>query len=535
MTFRARILRAALTVALLLGLGVTVGAAPASATVTQLCTGYASCAKQSMSSSGYASAGGTMWWRMYAGHNCTNYAAYRMVQSGMANVRPWDGSGNATNWGTAMSPITDGTPAVGAVAWWRAYVSPAGSAGHVAYVEQVISPDEIIVSQDSWGGDFSWARITRTSKGWPSGFVHFNDVPLTNTARPTITGTPRVGSVLTASPGTWNPGQVTVAYQWRADGAAIAGATSATLTLGRSLQDKRVSVKVTASKLGYPTTSTRSPATSAVQPGVLTNTVAPAVTGEPRVDGTLTATGGEWNPAPDTITYQWLADGAPVDGATAPDLVLTPALVGKTLAVTATASKDGYDPVSVTSAATAPVAPGTLTVAGTPAVDGVPRLGEELTLTRPDASPQATPAVRWLRAGKPIRGATGTTYALTREDLGARISAIVRYTRPGYTTVRTRSSRTPLVRTTPRMRVGVDTDSGQVAVRSVVRSRDVTGVQGVVQVRLRRQVVAELELVDGSASTTLSDLPSGTRTFRFRFHHTRQLTGVTVKRQVTIR
>ena len=102
----------------------------------------------------------------------------------MPNTRPWDGGGNATYWGSYMTNITDDTPTVGSVAWWRAGVYPAGSAGHVAYVEKVISPTEIIVSQDSWGGDFSWARITKSGSGWPSGFVHFNDVKLTNTARP---------------------------------------------------------------------------------------------------------------------------------------------------------------------------------------------------------------------------------------------------------------------------------------------------------------------------------------------------------------
>ncbi len=57
-----------------------------------------------------------------------------------------------------MSRITNGTPSVGAIAWWRAGVKPAGSAGHVGYVEKVVSADEIIVSQDSWNGDFSWTR-----------------------------------------------------------------------------------------------------------------------------------------------------------------------------------------------------------------------------------------------------------------------------------------------------------------------------------------------------------------------------------------
>jgi len=186
------------------GVGWTVAPSPASATVTRLCVGYAACAKAGYSSAGYDKAGGTMYWRMYAGHNCTNYAAYRMVQSGLPNERPWSGGGNATYWGTSMASITDGTPAVGAVAWWKAGVSPAGSAGHVAYVEEVVSDTEIIVSQDAWGGDFSWARITKTSSGWPSGFVHFNDVALTNDAVPVVTGAAKVGSTLTASAGYWS-------------------------------------------------------------------------------------------------------------------------------------------------------------------------------------------------------------------------------------------------------------------------------------------------------------------------------------------
>ena len=131
--------------------GLTVAPAPAQAAVSTLCDGYKACAQAGMSHAGYAQASGTMYWRMYSGHNCTNYVAYRMIQSGMSTARPWDGGGNATYWGSHMSSITDQTPAVGSVAWWKAGVYPAGSAGHVAYVEQVVSPEEIIVSQDSWG------------------------------------------------------------------------------------------------------------------------------------------------------------------------------------------------------------------------------------------------------------------------------------------------------------------------------------------------------------------------------------------------
>src|SRR3954454_12857379 len=220
-------LRLPLAVAALLLTGAVpvLSAAPAAATVTRLCYGYSACSRAGDSSAGYDRNNGTMYWRMYAGHNCTNYAAYRMVLSGLPNVRPWSGSGNAMYWGTSMSSITDQTPTVGAVAWWKAHVSPAGSVGHVAYVEKVISENEIIVSQDSWGGDFSWARITKTSSGWPSGFVHFNDVPLANTTRPAVSGTPRVGSVLSTSTGSWDARNVTTTYRWKAGRRDIPGAT----------------------------------------------------------------------------------------------------------------------------------------------------------------------------------------------------------------------------------------------------------------------------------------------------------------------
>ena len=170
-----------------------------------LCMGYQACRDAGMGNAGYAANNKTMYWRMYAGHNCTNYAAYRMVRSGLPNERPWSGGGNATYWGSSMSRITDGTPRVGAVAWWRANTGPAGSSGHVAYVERVVSTDEIVISQDSWNGDFSWAVVTRSSGNWPSGFVHFNDKTLVNAAAPVITGTPKVGAVLSTSPGTWRP------------------------------------------------------------------------------------------------------------------------------------------------------------------------------------------------------------------------------------------------------------------------------------------------------------------------------------------
>ncbi len=274
----------------LVALGVP--AAPAVADYTALCNGYAGCANAGYSNAGYRAASDKMFWRMYSGHNCTNYAAYRMVKAGMPNTRPWSGGGNAENWGHAMASITDHTPMVGAVAWWDAYVRPAGSSGHVAYVERVISSSEIWISEDSWSGDFHWRRVTKSGSGWPSGFIHFRDVALRNTAAPTIAGTVQVGQTLTATPGTWSRPVTSYTYQWLADGLPIPGATAATYVPGSGKFGKSISVKVSANATGYAAGTATSAATAPVAAGVLTNTEPPAISGAPEVGADLTASRG---------------------------------------------------------------------------------------------------------------------------------------------------------------------------------------------------------------------------------------------------
>ena len=70
---------------------------------TYLCTGYAGCRNAGYSDAGYGAVNSQMYWRMYSGHNCTNYAAYRMIQAGLSTERPWSGTGMAYNWGHAMA------------------------------------------------------------------------------------------------------------------------------------------------------------------------------------------------------------------------------------------------------------------------------------------------------------------------------------------------------------------------------------------------------------------------------------------------
>jgi 5'-nucleotidase len=114
-------------------------------------------------------------------------------------------------------------------------------------------------------------------------------VPITVEAEPTLTvgtptiddTTPVVGQTLTASPGTWGPAPVDLAYQWLADGAEITGADQATFTVTAAQVGQHLSVRVTGTKTGYQTASATSAATGAV--AKLTPTL--SVTGSSMSDG----------------------------------------------------------------------------------------------------------------------------------------------------------------------------------------------------------------------------------------------------------
>jgi hypothetical protein len=84
---------------------------------------------------------------------------------------------------------------------------------------------------------------------------------LTRQPRPTISGTARAGSTLTATVGTWDEG-TSVTLQWRRSGVPIAGATGATYRLKDLDRGKTITVTATGSKPGYTTATATSSGTA---------------------------------------------------------------------------------------------------------------------------------------------------------------------------------------------------------------------------------------------------------------------------------
>ncbi|HWU21814.1 MAG TPA: ExeM/NucH family extracellular endonuclease [Nocardioides sp.] len=84
----------------------------------------------------------------------------------------------------------------------------------------------------------------------------------------------------------------------------------------------------------------------------------------PRAGDTLTATPGTWGPGTVALSYQWLADGTPIAGATGATLVLGTDQIGARITVAITGIEPGYETATVTSAETDPVGRALVTVTG---------------------------------------------------------------------------------------------------------------------------------------------------------------------------
>jgi len=220
-----------------------------------------------------------------------------------------------------------------------------------------------------------------------------------NTSLPSISGSARDGSDLTADHGGWTGSPTSYAYAWlRCDTQggncnAIGGATSRIYTVQTADVGSRLRVQVTATNGSGSGQATSRP-TSTVTPtgSAPKNTAPPSISGNPQEDSTLTASAGSWsgNPAPH-FAYQWqrcIGTGGgcgDIAGATATTYKLTSADVGHTLRVNVTATNSNGSAVATT-AETALIAPAKATQGAAIAVAQV-NLPDLLTIDRVTFSP----------------------------------------------------------------------------------------------------------------------------------------------------
>lgn len=176
------------------------------------------------------------------------------------------------------------------------------------------------------------------------------------------------------------------------------------------------------------------PCTEVPEPTPVVNVTAPRISGTPKVGRTLAGSAGTWTPTPATTTYQWLADGKAIAGATTTKLKVGPTLVGRRISLRVTVGADGFLPATRTSAATATVVRAAFAIRTGPWLSGSPRVGRVLVVQPGNVSPAPSRlAYAWYVNGRRI-GASGPSLRVLRRWAGDRIAVKVTYTRPGYAT-----------------------------------------------------------------------------------------------------
>ncbi|MEU6678134.1 Tat pathway signal protein [Streptomyces sp. NPDC046925] len=173
-----------------------------------------------------------------------------------------------------------------------------------------------------------------------------------NTTAPKVTGTPAVGSKVTADPGNWTGTPSSYTYQWKANGEAITDATAATYKIPAAQLSKKLSVTVTAHKTGHEDTKATSSAVTVTKGAAPKASAKPKITGTAKVGKTLKATTGTWSPAPVSYTYQWYANGTKITAATKSSLTLKTTQRGKKITIKVTAHRTGHNNGTATSKAT---------------------------------------------------------------------------------------------------------------------------------------------------------------------------------------
>ncbi|MBK7819591.1 MAG: hypothetical protein IPJ61_00580 [Tessaracoccus sp.] len=268
---------------------------------------------------------------------------------------------------------------------------------------------------------------------------------------PTISGTVRVGSTLSAVPGDWGPTGVAVSYQWLRAGTEISGATAATYKLVAADQGRKISVKVTGAYAGYRSvskTSAETVAVAAAMPPVGSLTApTPRITGTVAVGKKLTAKPGTWRPSGVKLAYQWLRSGKAIRKATTSTYTLVAADKGKKISVRVTGSKPMYASASKVSKSTTAVKVGKLTATPVPKITGTAKVGKTLKAKAGKWKPATVElSYQWQRDGKKIKGATKSSYKLAKADKGRKITVKVKGSESGFTSVTKTSKATAKVK-----------------------------------------------------------------------------------------
>ena len=266
-----------------------------------------------------------------------------------------------------------------------------------------------------------------------------------NAEAPTISGTAKDGSTLTAKAGSWTGlTPITFGYQWmlcNSTGGSCAGipeALEAKYALGHEDVGKTLKVAVNGSNSAGSSTAT-STQSAVVAPLAPSNTVLPVVSGTVEQGQLLSVNSGTWEGTPPfAYTYKWNACNSAgekckaISGATSSSYRVASAQVGGTLRAAVTAENEAGSK-SANSEPTVVATEGPPVNLTLPAVSGTAEEGQTLHTSKgtwAGTEPYSF-TYQWElcnSAGESctgIAGATSSNYSLTANDVGDTLRAVL--------------------------------------------------------------------------------------------------------------
>ncbi|WP_456698486.1 hypothetical protein [Aeromicrobium sp. P5_D10] len=263
--------------------------------------------------------------------------------------------------------------------------------------------------------------------------------------RPTfVTGaTVSEGDQITANPASWIPSDIgTSTFQWLRNGVEIPHATSATYTVVPADHGSSISVLETREATGFESGTRESESVEVALP-TLAAIARSSILGGGKVGATLTATDAVFEPQQEDISRVWLRNGAQIPDATGLSYRLTTADAGRSISVRTRGTKPGStDGVSISNAIK-------VAILNTkrPTISGTAKVGKRLKVrSKGTWYGAASYSYQWYRGSSKIRGATKTTYKLTKKDRKKKVRVRVSAKRPGFSTVTLASATTKKVR-----------------------------------------------------------------------------------------
>ena len=198
--------------------------------------------------------------------------------------------------------------------------------------------------------------------------------------------------------------------QWKRNGTSISGATQATYVVTSNDLNTTISLVATGTLPGRTPTESVSNAISATLGPAASATVAPTITGTPKLGSRLTSTAPTWNVPNVQNTIVWLRNGVPIDLATAQSYVVQAADVGNAISVRYTGRVSGRAD-GVTESAPVTGQPGDPT--STPAPTPPPPTATPAPTTTPTQPASTAPVASTTRLSAPKKAAAGRKTAVT--------------------------------------------------------------------------------------------------------------------------